>query len=306
MSRPDREAMVDCADPRVSVRRQCALLDVARSSVYRGSPEPDGCDLALMRRIDELYLELPFYGSRRMALALKAEGRDVNRKRVQRLMRLMGLEAMVPRPGTSRPAPAHKVYPYLLRGLAIARIDQVWCADITYIPMARGFLYLVAIMDWASRAVLAWRLSNTLDAAFCVEALEEALARHGRPEIFNTDQGAQFTSAAFTGRLEQLGIAISMDGRGRWLDNVFVERLWRSLKYEEVHLKAYADGREARAGIGWWMSFYNERRPHQALGNLAPMQFRRDRGRAVDMPLRLDNAGALPTCPQPPPQQQAA
>ena len=221
-------------------------------------------------------------------------------------MRQMGLEAMVPRPGTSRPAPGQKVYPYLLRALAITRIDQVWCADITYIPMARGFLYLVAIMDWVSRAVLAWRLSNTLDTAFCVEALYEALARYGRPEIFNTDQGAHFTSAAFTGRLEELGIAISMDGRGRWLDNVFVERLWRSLKYEEVHLKAYADGREARAGIGWWMTFYNERRPHQALGNLTPTQFRRDQVKAVDMLLRLDNARALPTCPQPQPQQQAA
>jgi putative transposase len=310
MSRPDRIAMIDC-DTALSLRRQCTLLSVARSGVYRPPREPDADDLALMRRIDELYLEMPFYGSRRMTLALVAEGQAVNRKRVQRLMRLMGLEAMVPRPGTSRPAPQHKVYPYLLRGLAITRPNQVWAADITYIPMARGFLYLVAIMDWASRAVLAWRLSNTLDTAFCLEALDEALARHGRPEIFNTDQGAQFTSAAFTGRLDEAGIAISMDGRGRWLDNVFpafagTSRLWRSLKYEEVHLKAYADGREARAGIGWWMGFYNERRPHQALGNRTPMRFRRDRGRAVDMPLRLDNAGALPTCPQPQPQQQAA
>jgi putative transposase len=305
MSRRDRVAMID-RDGTLSVRRQCALVGLARSGVYRPPPEPDPGDLALMRRIDELYLEMPFYGSRRIALALRAEGHAVNRKRVQRLMRLMGLEATAPRPGTSRPAPQHKVYPYLLRGLAITRIDQVWCADITYIPMARGFLYLVAVMDWASRAVLAWRLSNTLDTAFCLDALDEALARHGRPEIFNTDQGAQFTSAAFTGRLEELGIAISMDGRGRWLDNVFVERLWRSLKYEEVHLNAYADGREARAGIGWWMSFYNDRRPHQALGNLTPMRFRRDPGWAVDMPLRLDNAGALPTCPQPQPQQQPA
>jgi len=305
MSRPDRVAMID-RDSTLSVRRQCALVGLARAGVYRPPPEADADDLALMRRIDELYLELPFFGSRRMTLQLRAEGHAINRKRVQRLMRLMGLEAMVPRPGTSRPAPRHKVYPYLLRGLAITRIDQVWCADITYIPMARGFLYLVAIMDWASRAVLAWRLSNTMDTAFCLEALEEALARHGRPEIFNTDQGAQFTSAAFTGRLDEAGIAISMDGRGRWLDNVFVERLWRSLKYEEVHLKAYADGREARAGIGWWMSFYNDRRPHQALGNLTPMRFRRDPGRAVDMPLRLDNADALPTCLQPQPQQQAA
>ena len=306
MSRPDRNAMLDRDATGLSVRRQCALLGLARSSVYRAARPPDPGDLVPMQRIDELYLEMPFYGSRRMALALRAEGHAVNRKRVQRLMRLMGLEAMVPRPGTSRPAPRHKVYPYLLRGLAITRPNQEWAADITYIPMARGFLYLVAIMDWASRAVLAWRLSNTLDTPFCLDALEEALVRHGRPEIFNTDQGAQFTSAAFTGRLDEAGIAISMDGRGRWLDNVFVERLWRSLKYEEVHLKAYADGREARAGIGAWIEFYNERRPHQALRNRTPMQARRDRGRAVDMPLRLDNASALPTCPQPPPQQQAA
>jgi putative transposase len=184
------------------------------------------------RRLDELYLELPFYGSRKMTLALKAEGHGLNRKWVQRLMRTMGLEALVPRPGTSRPTPGHQVHPYLLKGLAIERTNQVWAADITYIPMARGFLYLVAVMDWARRAVLAWRLSNTLDVAFCVEALEGALARHGRPEICNTDQGAQFTAAAFTGRLAAAGIAISMDGRGRWLDNVFVERLWRSLQYE--------------------------------------------------------------------------
>jgi len=306
MSRPDRIAMIDRNVSGLAVRRQCVVLGVARSGVYRQAPAPDPDDLALMRRIDALYLELPFYGSRRMTLTLRAEGRTVNRKRVQRLMRLMGLEALVPRPGTSRPAPAHKVYPYLLRGVAIMRANQVWAADITYIPMARGFLYLVAIMDWASRAVLAWRLSNTLDSAFCLEALDEALARHGRPEIFNTDQGAQFTSAAFTGRLEQAGVAISMDGRGRWLDNVFVERLWRSIKYEEVHLKAYTDGREARAGIGAWIEFYNVRRPHQSLANRTPMAVWRDQSRAVDMPLRLDNAGALPTCPQPQPQQLAA
>ena len=314
MSRPDRMAMLDRGAPSaegaspapLSVRRQCALLGLARSGVYRRAAEPDPEDLALMRRIDALYLEMPFYGSRRMMLALRAEGFGACRKRVQRLMRLMGLEALVPRPGTSRPAPQHKIYPYLLRGLAIDRPNQVWAADITYIPMARGFLYLVAIMDWASRAVLAWRLSNTLDTAFCLEALDEALARHGRPAIFNTDQGAQFTSAAFTGRLEAAGIAVSMDGRGRWLDNVFVERLWRSLKYEEVHLKAYADGREARAGIGTWFAFYNERRFHQALANETPMAVWRAARAAVDMPLRLDDADASPTCPQPQPQQQAA
>jgi putative transposase len=306
MSRADRMAMIERAAVGLPVRRQCALLGLSRSGVYRAAPVPDPEDLALMRRIDALYLELPFYGSRRMTLALKAEGQAVNRKRVQRLMRTMGLEALVPRPGTSRPAPGHQVYPYLLKGRRIERANQVWAADITYIPMARGFLYLVAVMDWASRAVLAWRLSNTLDVAFCVEALEAALARHGRPAIFNTDQGAQFTSAAFTGRLQAAGIAISMDGRGRWLDNVFVERLWRSLKYEEVHLKAYADGHEARAGIGAWITFYHERRPHQALANRTPMAVWRTDLTAVDMTLRLDDAGASPTCPQPQPQPQAA
>jgi putative transposase len=305
MSRSHRMAMIEREAPALSVRRQCALLGLARSGVYRVAPAPDPQDLALMRRLDALYLELPFYGSRKMTLALKAEGHAVNRKRVQRLMRTMGLEALVPRPGTSRPAPGHQVHPYLLKGLAIERANQVWAADITYIPMARGFLYLVAVMDWASRAVLAWRLSNTLDVAFCVEALAGALARHGRPEICNTDQGAQFTSAAFTGRLKQAGVAISMDGRGRWLDNLFVERLWRSLKYEEVHLKAYGDGRAARAGIGAWIAFYNERRPHQALAYRTPMAVWRDGVTAVDMTLRLDDAGASPPCPQPH-QPQAA
>jgi putative transposase len=274
---------------------------------------PAADDLALMRRIDELHLELPFYGSRRMMFELNKEGRGVNRKRVQRLMRVMGIEALVPRPGTSKAAPGHKIYPYLLRGLAITEPNHVWASDITYIPMAHGFLYLVAIIDWASRAVLAWRLSNTIDSGFCVEALEEALARHGKPRIFNTDQGAQFTSAAFTGKLEAASVAISMDGRGRFMDNIFIERLWRSIKYEEVHLKAYADGREARAGIGSWMTFYNFRRPHQAMNNQMPMVAWRagmDKieaaQRAVDMPLRLDNANALPTYPQHKQKQQEA
>jgi putative transposase len=224
-----------------------------------------------MRRIDELHLELPFYGSRQMTFELNREGRGINRKRVRRLMHLMGIEALVPRPGTSKAAPGHKIYPYLLRGLAIWEPNHVWACDITYIPMARGFLYLVAIIDWASRAVLSWRLSNTMDTRFCVEALEEAMARHGKPRIFNTDQGAQFTSTALTAKLEAAGIAISMDGRGRFMDNIFIERLWRSIKYEEVHLKAYVDGREGRAGIGSWMTFYNTRRPHQALNNQTPM-----------------------------------
>ena len=305
MSAPDRRAMVERPGVDLSVRRQCALLNLARSGVYRPKPVIGADDLALMRRIDELHLELPFYGSRRMTFELNKEGRGVNRKRVQRLLRVMGIEALVPRPGTSKPAPGHKIYPYLLRGLAIAEPNHVWAADITYIPMARGFLYLVAIIDWASRAVLAWRLSNTIDSRFCVEALEEALERYGKPKIFNTDQGAQFTSATFTDKLEKADVAISMDGRGRFMDNIFIERLWRSIKYEEVHLKAYADGREARAGIGSWMTFYNSRRPHQAINNQTPMAVWRDgmgkieaAARAVDMPLRWDNANALPTYPQ--------
>jgi putative transposase len=218
MSAPERRAMVERPAEDLSVRRQCRLLNVARSGVYRPTTEPSAEDLALMRRIDELHLELPFYGSRRMTFELNKEGRGVNRKRVQRLMRLMGLEGLVPRPGTSKAAPGNKIYPYLLRGLTITEPNHVWASDITYIPMANGFLYLVAIIDWASRAVLSWRLSNTMDTRFCIEALEEALARHGAPRIFNTDQGAQFTSSAFTGKLEAAGVAISMDGRGRFMD----------------------------------------------------------------------------------------
>ena len=305
MSAPARRAKVERTGAELSVRRQCELLNVARSGVYRPRPEPSADDLALMRRIDELYLEKPFYGSRRMTFDLNEEGRGVNRKRVQRLMRLMGLEGLVPRPGTSKAAPGNKIYPYLLRGVTITEPNHVWAADITYIPMANGFLYLVAIIDWASRAVLAWRLSNTMDSSFCVEALEEALQKYGKPRIFNTDQGAQFTSTAFTGKLEAARIAISMDGRGRFMDNIFIERLWRSIKYEEVHLKAYADGREARDGIGRWMDFYNHRRPHQSMNNQRPMNVWRDGmtraerpAGAVDMPLRLDNANALPTYPQ--------
>jgi putative transposase len=215
-----------------------------------------------------------------------------------------------PKPRTTKPAPGHKIFLYLLRNLVIERPNQVWAADITSVPIGRGFLYLVAILDWASRAVLAWRLSNTMDVAFCLAALEEALARYGKPEIFNTDQGSQFTSGDFTGMLAAAGIRISMDGRSRWIDNVFIERLWRSLKYEDIYLKGYADGREAKAGIGVWLAFYNHRRPHQALANRTPMAVWRDGvhgglgAEAVDMTLRLDNAGALPTSPQP--QQQQA
>ena len=309
MSVPDRRALVDRDHREPSIRRQCQLLGLSRSGVYREPPPANDNDLALMRRIDELFTAWPFLGSRRMAEMLRAEGWPVNRKRMQRLMRRMGIAALGPKPRTTKPAPGHKVFPYLLRNLAIDRPNQVWAADITYVPIGRGFLYLVAVIDWASRAVLAWRLSNTMDVSFCVSALEEALARFGKPEIFNTDQGSQFTSAAFIGMLAAADIRISMDGRGRWMDNVFIERLWRSLKYEDIYLKGYADGREARTGISLWMAFYNGRRPHQALGNRTPMAVWRagvtgEPGiTAVDMTLRLDNAGALPTCPQPQQQQ---
>jgi putative transposase len=314
MSVPDRRALVDRNQADLSIRRQCELLGIARSGVYRSPPAAnDDDDLALMRRIDELFTAWPFLGSRRMTVMLRTEGHGINRKRVRRLMRKMGIVALGPRPRTSKPASGHRIFPYLLRGMAIERPNQVWCADITYIPIGRGFLYLVAVMDWASRAVLAWRLSNTMDVSFCLAALEEALARFGRPEIFNTDQGSQFTSAAFTGALTAAGMRISMDGRGRWMDNVFIERLWRSLKYEDIYLKGYADGREAKAGIGAWIAFYNGRRPHQALGNRTPMAVWRagvsgELEKAVDMtllvPRSLDNADALPTYPQP--QQQQA
>jgi putative transposase len=312
MSIPDRRALVDRDHREPSIRKQCRLLGLARSGVYRKPPPANDNDLALMRRIDGLFTAWPFLGSRRMAVLLRAEGHAVNRKRARRLMRRMGIAALGPKPRTTKPAPGHKIFPYLLRGMAIDRPNQVWAADITYVPIGRGFLYLVAIMDWASRAVLAWRLSNTMDVSFCVSALEEALARFGRPEIFNTDHGSQFTSAAFTGVLAAADVRISMDGRGRWMDNVFIERLWRSLKYEDIYLKGYADGRDARTGIGLWMAFYNGRRPHQALGDRTPMAVWREGtagslgDTAVDMTLRLDNADALPTCPQPPQQQKVA
>jgi putative transposase len=316
MSAPDRCGLLDRDHDRLSIRRQCMLLGVARSGVYRRRAAANDNDAGLTRRIDELFTTWPFLGSRRMTELLRAEGRRVNRKRVQRLMRKMGIAALGPKPRTTKPAPGHKIFPYLLRGLVINRPNHVWAADITYVPIGRGFLYLVAVMDWASRAVLAWRLSNTMDVSFCVSALEEALARFGKPEIFNTDQGSQFTSAAFTGTLAAAGVRISMDGRGRWMDNVFIERLWRSLKHEDIYLKGYADGREAKAGIAAWITFYNLRRPHQALANRTPMAVWRGAvtgelgDTAVDMTLvlrtSLDNAGALPTCPQPPQQQQEA
>jgi putative transposase len=264
--------MVERVNPVLPISQQCRLLAVSRSSVYRKPAEPSAEDLAIMALIDRQYLARPYYGSRRMAAWLATQGHSVNRKRVQRLMRLLGLTAIYQRPNTSKPAAAHKIYPYLLRGLAIERVNHVWCSDVTYIPMAKGFLYLVVIMDWVSRAVLAWRLSNTLGADFCVEALGEALSRYGRPEVFNTDQGSQFTSDDFTGTLKRHGVMISMDGKGRCMDNIFVERLWRSLKYEEVYLHAYATVAEARTGIGAWLSFYNEERQHQSLGYSTPRQ----------------------------------
>lgn len=257
----------------LSIRRQCEILGIHRSGVYYTPSATRAEDLELMRRIDELHLEHPFLGSRKLSQELRGEGRVVNRKRVQRLMQQMGIVALAPQPATSAPAPEHVKYPYLLRGLRIDRVGQVWAADITYIPLAHGFVYLVAIMDWFSRRVLAWRLSNTMDSSFCVEALEEALARYGAPGIFNTDQGAQFTAEAFTRVLRARGIQISMDGKGRCLDNVFVERLWRSLKYEEVYLHAYEGVREARLAIDRYFAYYNESRRHQALGYATPVAF---------------------------------
>jgi len=267
-----RRALVEANAP-VSMRRQCELLGVNRSSLYYNPVEPDAEELALMRRMDELHLEHPFFGSRMMTQTLKVEGHVINRKRVQRLMRLMGLESTAPKPNTSKPSPEHPVFPYLLRNLTVGRVNQVWAADITYIPMARGFAYLVAIIDWYSRRVLAWRLSNTLETTFCVEALEEALTRYECPEIFNTDQGSQFTSKDFTDVLLDRGIKISMDGKGRFIDNIFVERLWRSLKYEEVYLYAYDSIHKARAGIGRYFDFFNDERPHKALGYQTPASF---------------------------------
>src|SRR5712672_4013535 len=308
MSAPDRRARLDRDHSELSIRRQCMLLGVARSSIYRLPRPANDDDVLTMRLIDELFTAWPFLGSRRLAVMLREKGYSINRKRVHRLMRQMGIAALGPKPRTTKPAPGHKIFPYLLRNLVIDRPNQVWAADITYLPIGRGFLYLVAVIDWASRAVLAWRLSNTMDTSFCIAALEEALARFGKPEIFNTDQGSQFTSAVFTGVLAAAEVQISMDGRGRWMDNVFIERLWRSLKYEDIYLKGYADGHEARHGIADWVTFYNHRRPHQALANRTPMAIWRDgitgalgEG-AVDMTLRLDNAGALPTFPQPPQQ----
>lgn len=257
---------------KLSISRQARILGISRGSVYYLPQPASVVDLALMRRIDELHLDYPFAGSRMLQGLLNAEGHDVGRLHVRTLMRKMGIEAIYRRPNTSKPAPGHKVYPYLLKNLAITRPNQVWAMDISYIPMARGFVYLCAVVDWFSRRVLSWKLSITLETAFCIEAVEEALSRCGKPEIFNTDQGSQFTSLDFIKLLKDAEISISMDGKGAWRDNVFVERLWRSIKYEEVYLHAYRTVSDARLGIGRYLAFYNSRRPHSSLDRKTPDQ----------------------------------
>jgi putative transposase len=261
--------MIDRAHE-VSVSRQCSILEICRSSFYYQAVPMSQRDVDLMRVIDEVHLKYPFYGSRKVRDELRDRGYSVGRGHVRTLMRKMDIHALYQKPRLSEPHSGHKVYPYLLRGLEITRANHVWVTDICYLPMARGFCYLVAIMDWASRRVLAWRLSNTLDPSFCTEALEEALHRYGTPEIFNTDQGSQFTSEAFTGILTRHGIRISMDGKGRWMDNVFIERLWKSVKYEDLYLKAYNSIAEVRCGLSAYFEFYNQRRRHQGLDNRIP------------------------------------
>ena len=255
---------------KLAVTQQCRLLEISRSSAYYQPLATPTAELELSRVIDEVHLDKPFLGSRGIRDRLLDFERVVNRKRVQRLMRKLGITAVAPSPSLSKPATGHTVYPYLLRNLEVSKPNQVWCSDITYIPMPKGHLYLVAVLDWHSRKLLSWRLSNTMDADFCVEALAEALAKYGRPEIFNTDQGSQFTGEGFTGVLKEAGVKISMDGKGRWLDNVFIERVWRSLKYEEVYLRAYENVAEARDGIAKWIEYYNRQRRHQALGRRTP------------------------------------
>jgi putative transposase len=262
--------MIDKNHPSLSVGAQCRLLSIARSSFYYELMGETALNLDLMVKIDKQFLETPFYGVQQMTWHLQNDGHVVNYKRIRRLMRLMRLMPIYQKPDTSKPAKGHKTYPYLLGGLRVERPNQVWCADITYLPMRKGFLYLVAIMDWFTRKVLAWRISNTLEADFCVEALNEAVHKFGTPEIMNTDQGSQFTSFAWTDRLKRIGTRISMDGKGRCLDNIFIERLWRSLKYECVYLHAWETGSQAKAGIGHWITFYNHHRPHSAHGGQPP------------------------------------
>jgi putative transposase len=295
MSQTARLKMIARPHEHFSIIEQCALLKIPRSTLYY-KPEPvSDEELKLMRRLDEIFTKWPFYGSRRMVAELRGEGFAVNRKRVRRLMRVMGIEAIYQKPNTSRKHPSHKIYPYLLRNLTIDRPNQVWCADITYIPMAKGWVYLVAVMDWFSRRVLAWRLSITMETDFCVEALQEAMDLYGKPEIFNTDQGVQFTAAAFIETLAAHGVQISMDGKGRFLDNIFIERLWRSLKYETVFTHAYATVAEARQNIGGWLIFYNDLRKHQSLGYRTPKEIF-EANQPVDM--WTTQARALPTSPQ--------
>jgi len=262
--------MIEPGHKRLSIVRQCELASISRASFYRPPASESPENLASMELIDKAFLEMPWYGARQMARHLRRLGWCIGRQRVRRLMRKIGLSPIYQAPKTSTPHPQHRIYPYLLRHMTIERPNHVWCADVTYIPMRRGFLYLVAIMDWASRKVLSWRLSNTMEADFCVAALEEAMIRYGRPDIFNTDQGSQFTSFAFTSTLKDASIRISMDGRGRWMDNVFIERLWRSLKYECVFLNAFETGIQARAGIGRWIGYYNAERPHSSFGDKTP------------------------------------
>ena len=262
--------MIERNHPQLAVGAQCQLLSISRSSFYYTPQGETALNLDLMLLIDKQFLETPFYGVQQMAWHLRNQGFSVNVKRVRRLMRLMGLTPIYQKPNTSKPAKGHKTYPYLLRGLRVERPNQVWCVDISYLPMKSGFLYLVAIMDWHTRKVLAWRISNTYEAEFCVEALNEAISRFGPPEIMNTDQGSQFTSFAWTDRLKRAGVKISMDGKGRCIDNIFIERLWRSLKYECVYLHAWETGSQAKAGIGCWINFYNRQRPHAAHGGQSP------------------------------------
>ena len=268
-STDQKRLLVEPGHAEISVRRQCDLLGVNRSGLYYQPVGESEENLLLMRLIDEEYTRHPFYGSRRRTVWLCEQGQEVNRKRVSRLMEVMGIEALYPKPRLSQPGEGHKIYPYLLKGVDVTRVNQVWSTDITYIRMAEGFVCLVAVMDWFSRFVLSWALSVTMELDFCVEALKRALGR-GRPEIFNSDQGSQFTSEKFTGELETRGITISMDGRGRCFDNIFIERLWRSLKYEEIYLRDYGLVPDARAGIGNWFKFYNQQRPHQSLGYRTP------------------------------------
>ena len=266
----------------LAIMRQAEALNISRGSVYYLPRPVSAADLAIMRRLDELHLQFPFAGSRMLRGLLAGEGIKVGRRRVRTLMKRMGIEALYRRPRTTKPEPGHKIYPYLLRDMAITRPNHVWAMDITYIPMARGFVYLAVVLDWASRRVLSWRLSITMEASFCVEALEEALAKYGKPEIFNTDQGSQFTGAAFTGVLAANDIKISMDGKGAWRDNVFVERLWRSIKYEEVYLRAYDSVGEGRQSIGRYLDFYNGRRPHSSLDGMTP-----DQAYFTELPIRM-------------------